>query len=126
MRALQSSLSASVGVPPPLGLLAAVAEPAGAHNAPAGSITLEDSIWAKPFLDAHDIDGDGRVTLVRGRAASRCPWRAPAHLTPQAFLCRWQKPTPRAARFGATDTQPRCLRVPTERVLIRLLQKAAR
>lgn len=30
-----------------------------------GSITLEDSIWAKPFLDAHDIDGDGRVTLVR-------------------------------------------------------------
>ena len=28
-----------------------------------GSITLEDSIWAKPFLDAHDIDGDGRVSL---------------------------------------------------------------
>lgn len=28
-----------------------------------GSITLEDSIWAKPFLDAHDIDGDGRVTM---------------------------------------------------------------
>ena len=28
-----------------------------------GSITLEDSIWAKPFLDAHDIDGDGKVTL---------------------------------------------------------------
>ena len=28
-----------------------------------GSITLEDSIWAKPFLDAHDIDGDGQVTV---------------------------------------------------------------
>eukprot|EP01043_Picozoa_sp_COSAG02_P013736 COSAG02_NODE_555_length_20407_cov_11.072878_5_plen_107_part_00 len=38
-----------------------------------GSITLEDSIWAKPFLDAHDIDGDGRVTLVR--------WMPPAQLS---------------------------------------------
>eukprot|EP01050_Picozoa_sp_SAG11_P013447 SAG11_NODE_1572_length_4664_cov_8.611172_5_plen_148_part_00 len=28
-----------------------------------GSITLEDSIWAKPFLDAYDIDKDGKVTL---------------------------------------------------------------
>ena len=35
-----------------------------------GSITLEDSIWAKPFLDAHDIDGDGRVSLVRAAPSS--------------------------------------------------------
>lgn len=33
-----------------------------------GSITLEDSIWAKPFLDAHDIDGDGRVSLCAQRS----------------------------------------------------------
>ena len=32
-----------------------------------GCITLEDSIWAKPFLDAHDMDGDGEVTMVRSR-----------------------------------------------------------
>ncbi len=38
-----------------------------------GSITLEDSIWAKPFLDAHDIDGDGRVTLVRSIPPARLP-----------------------------------------------------
>ena len=34
---------------------------------PTGCISLEDSIWAKPFLDAHDMDGDGEVTMVRSR-----------------------------------------------------------
>ena len=43
-----------------------------------GSITLEDSIWAKPFLDAHDIDGDGRVTLVREPAHVRAVAAEPA------------------------------------------------
>jgi len=28
-----------------------------------GHITLEDSPWAAPFLEANDIDGDGAVSL---------------------------------------------------------------
>jgi|EP01043_Picozoa_sp_COSAG02_P003459 hypothetical protein len=57
-----------------------------------GSITLEDSIWAKPFLDAHDIDGDGRVTLVRSIP--------PALLSCHASLLSYGRtPNAQTARF---------------------------